>query len=156
MVTKKLLEAYEKGLGKGECPIFPNICFKIKDGVNYEPEDPNYDLFKLSMQVACKRLFPNFSFQDSSFNKQYGPEEVAYMGCRTRVIGNVNGPEVTDGRGNLAFTTINLPRLGILAEGDLVKFWASLDNMFDLAVKELLTRYDARKLPSLHPFRGWL
>ena len=105
MVTKKLLEAYEKGLGKGECPIFPNICFKIKDGVNYEPEDPNYDLFKLSMQVACKRLFPNFSFQDSSFNKQYGPEEVAYMGCRTRVIGNVNGPEVTDGRGNLAFTT---------------------------------------------------
>ena len=99
-----------------------HICFKIKDGVNYEPEDPNYDLFKLSMQVACKRLFPNFSFQDSSFNKQYGTEEVAYMGCRTRVIGNVNGPEVTDGRGNLAFTTINLPRLGILAEGDLVKF----------------------------------
>ncbi len=152
MVTKKLLEAYEKGLGKGECPIFPNICFKIKDGVNYEPEDPNYDLFKLSMQVACKRLFPNFSFQDSSFNKQYGPEEVAYMGCRTRVIGNVNGPEVTDGRGNLAFTTINLPRLGILAEGDLVKFWASLDNMFDLAVKELLTRYDVQRKMKMRDF----
>ena len=85
MITEKLLKAYEKGLGKGEAPIFPNICFKIKDGINYDPEDPNYDLFQLSMQVACKRLFPNFSFQDSSFNSIY-EDEVAYMGCRTRVI----------------------------------------------------------------------
>ena len=79
------------------------------------PEDPNYDLFKLSMEVACKRLFPNFSFQDSSFNSPY-EEDIAYMGCRTRVIGNVNGPEITEKRGNLSFTTINLPRLGIKAE----------------------------------------
>lgn len=144
MITEKLLRAYEKGLGKGEAPIFPNICFKIKDGVNYEPEDPNYDLFQLSMQVACKRLFPNFSFQDSSFNSTY-EDEVAYMGCRTRVMANINGPEVTDGRGNLSFTTINLPRLGIKAQGDLAKFWASLDEIIDLAIQQLLTRYDLQK-----------
>jgi ribonucleoside-triphosphate reductase len=144
MITKMLLKAYEKGLGKGEAPIFPNICFKIKDGINYDPEDPNYDLFKLSMQVACKRLFPNFSFQDSSFNSIYD-DEVAYMGCRTRVIGNVHGPEVTEGRGNLSFTTINLPRLGINAKGNLSDFWSSLDKMVDLTVKQLLTRYDFQK-----------
>lgn len=144
MITEKLLKAYEKGLGKGEAPIFPNICFKIKDGINYDPEDPNYDLFQLSMQVACKRLFPNFSFQDSSFNSVYD-DEVAYMGCRTRVIGNVNGPEVTEGRGNLSFTTINLPRLGIKAQGDLAKFWSSLDKIVDLTIKQLLTRYDLQK-----------
>ncbi|NLT95488.1 MAG: anaerobic ribonucleoside triphosphate reductase [Clostridia bacterium] len=144
MVTEMLLKAYEKGLGKGEAPIFPNICFKIKDGVNYDPEDPNYDLFQLSMRVACKRLFPNFSFQDSSFNSVYD-DEVAYMGCRTRVIGNVNGPEVTEGRGNLSFTTINLPRLGIKSQGDLAKFWASLDQIIDLTIKQLLTRYDLQK-----------
>lgn len=144
MITEKLLKAYEKGLGKGEAPIFPNICFKIKDGVNYESEDPNYDLFQLSMQVACKRLFPNFSFQDSSFNSIY-EDEVAYMGCRTRVMANINGPEVTDGRGNLSFTTINLPRLGIKAQGDLAKFWASLDAVIELTIKQLLTRYDFQK-----------
>ncbi|MFZ7103211.1 MAG: anaerobic ribonucleoside triphosphate reductase [Peptococcaceae bacterium] len=144
MITEKLLKAYEKGLGKGEAPIFPNICLKIKDGINYEPEDPNYDLFQLSMQVACKRLFPNFSFQDASFNAIY-EDEVAYMGCRTRVIGNVNGPEVTEGRGNLSFTTVNLPRLGIKAAGNLSDFWHSLDEMVDLTIKQLLTRYDFQK-----------
>lgn len=145
LVTKKFLEAYEKGLGKGEAPIFPNVCFKIKKGVNYEPNDSNYDLFQLSMHVACKRLFPNFSFQDSSFNSVYGEEEVAYMGCRTRVIGNVNGQEVTEGRGNLSFTTINLPRLAIKAQGDLSVFWQSLEGMVNLAIKQLLTRYDIQK-----------
>ena len=144
MVTQKLLEAYEKGLGKGEAPIFPNICFKIKDGVNYDPADPNYDLFKLSMQVACKRLFPNFSFQDSSFNKSYD-DEVAYMGCRTRVIANVNGPAVTEGRGNLSFTSINLPRLGIRAKKDLSRFWQLLDETIELGIEQLKTRYDVQK-----------
>lgn len=152
MATEKLLKAYEKGLGKGECPIFPNICFKVKDGINYEPEDPNYDLFKLSMQVACKRLFPNFSFQDASFNVGYGEEEVAYMGCRTRVIANVCGPEVTEGRGNLSFTTINLPRLGIKAKGDLVTFWTSLDQMLQLAIDQLLTRYEVQKKLKVRDF----
>lgn len=145
MVTEKFLLAYEKGLGRGETPLFPNACFKIKDGVNYDPEDPNYDLFVLSMKVACKRLFPNFSFQDSSFNSPYGSEEVAYMGCRTRVMANINGPEVTNGRGNLSFTTINLPRLAIKAGGNLSVFWQSLDEMIDLAVKQLLNRYDVQK-----------
>lgn len=144
MVTENLLKAYEKGLGKGEAPIFPNICFKIKDGINYEPEDPNYDLFKLSMEVACKRLFPNFSFQDASFNAPY-EDDVAYMGCRTRVIANVNGPEIVEKRGNLSFTTINLPRLAIKADQNLSVFWQSLDEVFQDVVAQLLHRYDIQK-----------
>ena len=144
MVTEHLLKAYEKGLGKGEAPIFPNICFKIKDGVNYEPEDPNYDLFQLSMQVACKRLFPNFSFQDASFNAPY-EEDISYMGCRTRVVANVNGPDMVEKRGNLSFTTINLPRLGLLAEGNLSRFWKSLDEVFDEVIQQLLHRYEIQK-----------
>ena len=122
MVTECFLLAYEKGLGKGEAPLFPNICFKLKEDINFEPEDPNYDLFQLSMRVACKKLSPNFSFQDSSFNKPFRDEEVAYMGCRTRVIANCNGPSVTNSRGNLSFTTINLPRLGMRADKDLSRF----------------------------------
>ena len=145
MITECFLLAYEKGLGKGETPIFPNICFKIKEDVNYEYGDPNYDLFQLSMRVACKRLFPNFSFQDSSFNKPFRDEEVAYMGCRTRVIANCNGLETTDCRGNLSFTTINLPRLGIRANKDLANFWKFLDEVFDLCIEQLLTRYDVQR-----------
>ena len=127
MVTECFLLAYERGLGKGETPLFPNVCFKIKEDVNFEPGDPNYDLFQLSMKVACKRLFPSFSFQDSSFNKPFSDEEVAYMGCRTRVAANCNGPSVTNSRGNLSFTTVNLPRLGIRAGKDLSLFWRLLD-----------------------------
>jgi ribonucleoside-triphosphate reductase len=145
MVTECFLHAYEKGLGKGESPLFPNVCFKLKEDVNFEKGDPNYDLFQLSMKVACKRLFPTYSFQDSSFNKPYRDEEVAYMGCRTRVISNCTGPEVTNSRGNLSFTTINLPRLGIRAEKDLSLFWKYLDDIFDLCVEQLLTRYNVQK-----------
>ena len=145
MVTECFLRAYERGLGRGETPLFPNICFKIKEDVNFEPGDPNYDLFQLSMHVACKRLQPNFSFQDSSFNKPFREEEVAYMGCRTRVIANVNGEAVTDGRGNLSFTAINLPRLGLRADKDMAKFWKLLDDMMDFTIKQLLTRYDLQK-----------
>ena len=145
IVSECFLLAYEKGLGKGESPLFPNVCFKIKEDVNFEEGDPNYDLFQLSMRVACKRLFPTFSFQDSSFNKPFRDEEVAYMGCRTRVIGNCNGPEVTNSRGNLSFTTINLPRLGIRAEKDISLFWKYLDEIFDTCVEQLLTRYDVQK-----------
>jgi ribonucleoside-triphosphate reductase len=145
MVTECFLLAYEKGLGKGESPLFPNVCFKLKEDVNFEEGDPNYDLFQLSMKVACKRLFPTYSFQDSSFNKPFRDEEVAYMGCRTRVISNCNGPEVTNSRGNLSFTTINLPRLGIRAEKDLSLFWKYLDDIFDLCVEQLLTRYNVQK-----------
>jgi len=145
MVTEGFLLAYEKGLGKGESPLFPNVCFKIKEDINFEEGDPNYDLFQLSMHVACKRLFPTFSFQDSSFNKPFRDEEVAYMGCRTRVISNCNGPEVTDRRGNLSFTTINLPRLGIRANKDLSLFWKYLDEVFDVCIEQLLTRYNIQK-----------
>jgi len=145
MVTECFLLAYEKGLGKGESPLFPNVCFKIKHDINFEEGDPNYDLFQLSMRVACKRLFPTFSFQDSSFNAPFRDEEVAYMGCRTRVISNCNGPQVTDRRGNLSFTTINLPRLGIRADKDLSNFWKYLDEVFELCVEQLLTRYNIQK-----------
>jgi ribonucleoside-triphosphate reductase len=145
MVTECFLLAYEKGLGKGESPLFPNVCFKIKEDINFETEDPNYDLFRLSLRVACKRLFPTFSFQDSSFNKPFRDEEVAYMGCRTRVISNCNGPEQTNSRGNLSFTTINLPRLGIRAEKDLSLFWKYLDDIFGLCIEQLLTRYNIQK-----------
>jgi ribonucleoside-triphosphate reductase len=145
MVTECFLLAYEKGLGKGESPLFPNVCFKIKEDVNFEAGDPNYDLFQLSMHVACKRLFPTFSFQDSSFNKKFRDEEVAYMGCRTRVIANCNGPEQTNSRGNLSFTTINLPRLGIRADKDLSLFWKYLDEVIDLCIEQLLTRYNVQK-----------
>jgi len=149
LVCECFLLAYEKGLGKGESPLFPNLCFKLKEGVNFEEGDPNYDLFRLSMRVACKRLFPTYSFQDSSFNKPYRDEEVAYMGCRTRVISNCNGPEITNNRGNLSFTTINLPRIGIRAmhcgEKDVSLFWKYLDGVFDICVEQLLTRYNVQK-----------
>lgn len=139
-VTKNLLLAYEKGLGHGENPIFPNIIFRVKEGVSLNPSDPNYDLFKLAIRVAAQRLNPTFSFMDSSFNKEYN-DQVGYMGCRTRVMSNICGPEVTDGRGNLSFTTINLPRLAIKAERDLVKFYQSLSDLINLTCEQLFHRY---------------
>ncbi|MCL2209729.1 MAG: anaerobic ribonucleoside-triphosphate reductase [Treponema sp.] len=145
LVSQCFLLAYENGLGKGESPLFPNVCFKIKEDVNFEEGDPNYDLFQLSMRVACKRLFPTFSFQDSSFNKPFRDEEVAYMGCRTRVISNCNGPEKTNSRGNLSFTTINLPRLGIRAGKDISLFWKYLDEVFEICVEQLINRYNVQK-----------
>ena len=123
MVIKNMLLATEEGLGSGETPIFPVQIFRVKEGVNYNPEDPNYDLFKLAMHCSAKRLFPNFSFLDAPFNAQYykgTPEtEIAYMGCRTRVMGNLYDPEreITPGRGNLSFTSINLPRFGHPRQG---------------------------------------
>ena len=120
LVSKCLLEATEDGLGHGETPIFPISIFKVKEGVNYNPEDPNYDLFKKSMEVSAKRLFPNFVFIDAPFNlKSYKPgdyrTEIATMGCRTRVFGSIfpESDGIATGRGNLSFTTINLVRLGI-------------------------------------------
>ncbi len=148
MVIKNVMLAEEHGLGNGETPIFPIHIFKVKEGINYNPEDPNYDLFKLAIRVSAKRMFPNFSFIDAPFNLQYYKPgdyhtEAAYMGCRTRVIGNVYDPtrEIVTGRGNLSFTTINLPRLAIEAHGDLDKFYASLDDMMDLVVDQLVFRF---------------
>jgi len=161
LVIKNLLLATEAGLGRGETPIFPIQIFKVKEGVNYNPEDPNYDLFKLACRVSAKRLFPNFSFLDAPFNLQYYKEgdyntEVAYMGCRTRVIGNVYDPtrEVVAGRGNLSFTSINLPRLGILANKDIDKFFELLDEKMDLVFDQLLERFklQSMKLVKNFPF----
>ncbi len=140
LITRSLLLAHERGLGRGETPIFPNILFRLKKGVNLEPGDPNYDLFQLAMRVAAKRLNPTFAFMDSSFNSQYG-EEVSYMGCRTRVIANRHGAEVSTGRGNLSFTTINLPRLGIKAHGNLERFYNELDKVIILAGRQLYHRF---------------
>ncbi|EKE00686.1 MAG: hypothetical protein ACD_21C00292G0001 [uncultured bacterium] len=142
-VTRNLLLAYEKGLGMGETPIFPNIIFRVKEGINYNPTDPNYDLFQLAIRVATQRLNPTFSFMDSTFNKEFG-DQVSYMGCRTRVIANVCGQAVSDGRGNLSFTTINLPRLAIKAKGDLPKFYQELDAALELAAEQLLHRYSVQ------------
>lgn len=148
MVIRNLLLATEDGLGDGETPIFPVQIFKVKEGVNYNAGDPNYDLFKLAMRVSAKRLFPNFSFIDAPFNLQfYKPgdydSEVAYMGCRTRVMQNVydDGRSVTCGRGNLSFTSINLPRIGIEAEGSTEKFFQMLDQRIDLCVEQMLHRF---------------
>jgi anaerobic ribonucleoside-triphosphate reductase len=143
MVTKNILLAYEKGLGHGENPIFPNIIFRVKEGISFNEGDPNYDLFKLAIRVASQRLNPTFSFMDASFNKPYG-DQVGYMGCRTRVMSNKCGPEVTDGRGNLSFTTINLPRLAIKAERNLMKFYQSLSDLIDLTCEQLFHRYEVQ------------
>lgn len=142
-VTRNLILAYEAGLGRGENPIFPNIIFRVQEGVNFNPGDPNYDLFKLALRVAAKRLNPTFSFMDSSFNKEWG-DQVSYMGCRTRVMANRRGPAVTDGRGNLSFTTINLPRVAIQAERDIDKFFRDLDKLMDLAIRQLYHRFEVQ------------
>ncbi|MDR2267113.1 MAG: anaerobic ribonucleoside triphosphate reductase [Christensenellaceae bacterium] len=149
MVIKNILLAEERGLGFGETPIFPIQIFKLKDGVSYNPGDPNYDLFKLACKVSAKRLFPNFSFLDSPFNLHYykpgHPEtEVAYMGCRTRVIANTANPdrETTFGRGNLSFTSINLPRIALQRRGNVSAFFDDLQRMLDLVLQQLLDRFE--------------
>ena len=161
LVMKELLYATEAGLGNGETPIFPIQIFRVKDGINYNPTDPNYDIFKLSCRVSAKRLFPNFSFIDAPFNLKYYRRgdynsEVAYMGCRTRVMANVYDPskEVTCGRGNLSFTSINLPRLGIEAKGDIEKFFEMLDEKMDLVIDQLKARFEiqANKHVYNYPF----
>ena len=161
MVMRNVLLATEAGLGNGETPIFPIQIFRVKEGINYNPGEPNYDLFQLAIRCSAKRLFPNFSFIDVPFNLQYydpkRPEtEIAYMGCRTRVIGNVYDPtrEICNQRGNLSFTTINLPRLGIKAKGDLDVFFESLDHMMDICVDQLLERFEiqCRKKVRNFPF----
>jgi len=139
-VIKNILLAFEAGLGNGETPVFPNIVFRLKSGVNLNPGDPNYDMFKLALRVASKRMNPTFSFMDSPFNKHYG-DQVSYMGCRSRVIGNCNGPEVTEGRGNIGAVTLNLPRIALMAGGDKDKFFSILRNRIDLCVEQLHSRY---------------
>ena len=158
MVSKNILLAQEKGLGNGETAIFPILIFKIKEGINYNPKDPNYDLFKLACRVSAKRLFPNFEFLDAPFNLQYykpnhSETEVATMGCRTRVMGNINGPEETPGRGNTSFTSINLVRLAINNPKEQ-EFFKVLDEMLEKVVQQLIERleYQKTKLVKNFPF----
>ena len=159
MVVEELLKATEAGLGNGETPIFPIQIFKVKEGINYNSEDPNYDLFKLAIKVSSKRLFPNFSFLDAPFNKAFYKEgkpetEIAYMGCRTRVIANVydKNREIVTGRGNLSFTTINLPRIAINNRGDVEGFFKELDKKTDLVIAQLLERFEIQATKKVRNF----
>lgn len=168
MVTRECLRALDAGLGNGETSIFPIHIYKVKDGVNAKLGDPNYDLFQLACRVSAKRLFPNFEFLDAPFNLEFYKEgdpdtEVATMGCRTRVMANINGPSTTSGRGNLSFTTINLPRLAIEASNEAhdsndgneaddtneaasaavyERFMHKLDETLDLVIGQLLERFE--------------
>lgn len=161
MVVKNLLLATESGLGNGETPIFPIQIFKVKEGINYNPEDPNYDLFQLACRVSAKRLFPNFSFIDAPFNLKYYKEgkpetEIAYMGCRTRVMANEYDPtkEIVYGRGNLSFTTVNLPRIALNSGGNMELFYKELDEKIDLVIQQLMDRFEiqAQKKVKNFPF----
>jgi len=161
MLMRNLMLATEAGLGNGETPIFPIQIFKVKEGINYNEGDPNYDLFKLACECSAKRLFPNFSFLDSPYNKQYYKEgqpdtEVAYMGCRTRVIANTFDPtnEIVTGRGNLSFTSINLPRLAIKSNGNVDLFFEQLDRVVDVVIEQLLERFEiqCQKKVKNYPF----
>lgn len=161
LVIKNVMLATEAGLGNGETPVFPIHIFKLKAGVSYNPEDPNYDLFKLACRVSAKRLFPNFSFLDAPFNKEFYVEgdpntEVAYMGCRTRVMANNYDKtrSVTGGRGNLSFTSVNLPRIAIKSHGNLDYFFEELDRKIDLVIAQLLERFEiqAKRRVRNYPF----
>lgn len=169
MVIKNILLANEAGLGNGETPIFPIHIFKIKDGINYQPTDPSYDLFKLACRVSAKRLYPNFSFLDAPYNLRYYKEgdyntEVAYMGCRTRVIGNAYDKtrEIVTGRGNLSFTSVNLPRLAIEANHNVGAFMDALDDTMEMVIDQLTHRFNiqaqkkVRNFPFLMGQHVWL
>ena len=149
MVIKNILLALDAGLGHGETCIFPIHIFKVTEGVNSTETDPTYDLFRLSCKVSARRLFPNYTFLDAPYNLQYyvpgRPEtEVATMGCRTRVMGNVYDPsrEISYSRGNLSFTSINLPRLAIESKGDEKVFYEKLQEMLELVAQQLLDRFE--------------
>ena len=159
MVIKNVMLTTEEGLGGGETPIFPIQVFRVKAGVNLNEGEPNYDLFKLACRVSAKRLFPNFSFVDAPYNIKYyvpgRPEtEIAYMGCRTRVIANAHDPsqEIGSGRGNLSFTSINLPRLAIRAKGDIPRFFEDLEHKIDLVSAQLLERFEIQASKRVYNF----
>ncbi len=148
LVIKNILKATENGLGNGETPIFPIQIFKVKEGVNFNKQDINYDLFIYACKVSAKRLFPNFSFLDAPFNKEYYKKgnyntEVAYMGCRTRVIGNTfdKENEIISGRGNLSFTSINLPRLALRSNQSVEVFMKNLDDIMNICFEQLIHRF---------------
>ena len=159
-VIRELLNSTFRGVGNGETAIFPIQIWKKKRGVNYLPDDPNYDLYTLACKVSARRFFPNFLNLDATFNqdedwraddpKRY-LHEVATMGCRTRVFENRFGPRTSVGRGNLSFTSINIVRLAIECmnitdkEQRIAKFFALLDNMLEITAKQLHNRLEFQK-----------
>lgn len=161
MIMETILNTTWDGLGNGETPIFPIQILKLKNGIDMDPGDPNYDIFELACKVSAKRLYPNFVNLDAPYNAELYVEghpetEMATMGCRTRVGGNIHDPSksVIPGRGNLSFTSINLPRLGILAQGDVNKFYKLLDQKLELVHRQLLERFEiqCQKHPINYPF----
>ena len=156
MVSKCLMQAQANGLGHGETPIFPILIVKLKEGVNYNPEDPNYDIFQMSLKVTAKRLFPNWVFEDAPFNADYGddPKDAcATMGCRTRLFNDVYGKNTSRKRGNASFTSINLPRIGIEANHDINKFYQLLDEKLELVHDQLLERFEYQCKATVDEFR---
>lgn len=149
MLVQKFLTAFNAGLGRGETPIFPNVVFRLKAGVNFNPEDPHYDLYQLALRVAGRRMNPTFSFMDSSFNAPF-EDKVAYMGCRSRVIANKHGEAIPEGRGNIAPVSLNLPRLalessGSMYEKNILDFWKQLDEALEIAEEQLIHRFETLK-----------
>lgn len=159
-VIRELLNSTYEGVGNGATAIFPIQIWKKKRGVSYLPEDRNYDLYKLACKVSARRFFPNFLNLDATYNihekwraddpKRY-EYEVATMGCRTRVFENRYGEKTSIGRGNLSFTTINIVRLAIEVMNIIDKkerldmFFQKLDNVLEIAAKQLQNRYEFQK-----------
>lgn len=166
-IMRELLNSTFQGVGNGETAIFPIQIWKKKRGVNYLPQDPNYDLYQLACKVTARRFFPNFLNLDATFNqsdawraddpKRY-MNEVATMGCRTRVFENRFGPKTSVGRGNLSFSTINIVRIAIECmdvkdqEARIAKFLAKLDEELEIAAKQLDERYQFQKTAFVKQF----
>lgn len=158
IVTEQTLKAQMAGLGDGSTPLFPILVFKVKEGINVKEEDPNYDLYRLGLECLSKRLFPNFQFVDTPFNSvgfdiNNPRTHIATMGCRTRVLGNVNGEVTPVGRGNNSFTTLNLPMIAQKSEGNIEVFYAELKKYIDLAVKQLEERLVYQKSRQKRAFK---
>jgi len=159
MIIRNILKAHNAGLGRGETPIFPIHVFRVKEGVNYNSTDPNYDLFLFACETSAKRMYPTFAFVDAPFNlKFYDPNntysQVSYMGCRTRVLSNTYDPsqQVNGGRGNLSFTSINLPRLAIKANRNVDHFFNELDRHLDLVIEQMYARYEVQAKKRVYNF----
>lgn len=159
-VIREMLNSTYEGVGNGATAIFPIQIWKKKTGVNYLPEDRNYDLYLLACKVTARRFFPNFVNLDATYNfhEKWNPEdperylyEVATMGCRTRVFENRYGKKTSIGRGNLSFTTINIVRLAIEVmniqdkEERIERFFQRLDEIMDLTARQLCDRYEFQK-----------
>ena len=159
-IMRELLNSTYRGVGNGETPIFPIQIWKKKRGVNYLPEDRNYDLYKLACKVTAKRFFPNFINLDATFNqhekwKADDPNrfyyECATMGCRTRVFENRHGEKTSIGRGNLSFTTVNLVKIALECrdikdyDEKIKTYFSKLDKCMEVACEQLYDRYSFQR-----------